>query len=236
MILLRFVFITQLVLMLPVFALLLVTPASLGTVGIYFYLTPIGFVLALYALWQLIKHPARRRLAAATFATPILCLGAPAVVYTLNGGPVAPAVLIAAVVLLIATAIVALLGTTNQWRETGMFASKHFNYGCLTALGVMLLMLWFPIIAGLAASESISLPTDIADRDRILRVAALYFIAVATPAACLSLFTLLYAPVGLVRNRGGRAVHLGQLIAALLLLATITAVAFTVFVFMFNPG
>lgn len=236
MILLRFVFIAQLVLMLPVFALLLVTPANLGTVGIYLYLTPIGVVLALYALWQLIKHPARRRLAAATFATPILCLGAPVVVYTLNGGPVAPAVLVAAVVFLIATAIVALLGTTNQWRETGIFASKHFNYGCLIALGVMLLMLWFPIVAGLAASESISLPTDIADRDRILRVAALYFIAVAIPAACLSLFTLLYAPVGLVRSHGGKAVHLGQLMTALMLLATLTTIALTAFVFMSNPG
>lgn len=236
MVILRFVFVTQLVLMLPVFALLLVTPANLGTVGIYLYLTPIGFVLALYALWQLIKHPDRRRLAAATFATPILCLGAPAVMYTLNFGPVAPTVLVVTVALLIAIAIVAMLGTTDQWQQTGMFASKQFNHGCLIALGVMLLMLWFPIIAGLAASESISLPTDIADRDRILKAAGLYFIAVAIPAVCLSLFTLLYAPVGLVRNQGGRAVHLGQLITALLLLATLIVVAFTVFIFMVNPG
>ena len=236
MILLRVIFIAQLVLMLPVFAVLLVTPVYLGTVAIYMYLTPIGLAVALYALWQFIKHPARKRLAAATLATPVLCLGAPVVVYWLNGGPVAPAVLVLAVLALLAIAAVVLLATTDQWRGTGMFASRHFNYGALAALGTLLLMLWFPIIAALAASNSISLPTEMADRDRIFGIAALYLIAVAVPAVCLSIFTLLYAPVGLVRNRGGRAVHLGQLIAALLLLASLTAVAFTVSIFLVNPG
>jgi hypothetical protein len=235
-ILLRVIFIAQLVLMLPVFAVLLVTPVYLGTVAIYAYLTPIGLAVALYALWQLIKHPARKRLAAATLATPVLCLGAPVVVYWLNGGPVAPAVLVLAVLALLAIAAVVLLATTDQWRGTGMFASKHFNYGCLVALGALLLMLWYPIIAALTASNSISLPTELADRDRIFGIAALYLIAIAVPAVCLSIFSLLYAPVGLVRNRDGRAIHLGQFIAALLLLASLTAVAFTVSIFLVNPG
>lgn len=39
MIVLRTIFVAQLVLMLPVFAFLLVTPVHLGTVMIYFYLT-----------------------------------------------------------------------------------------------------------------------------------------------------------------------------------------------------
>lgn len=232
----RVIFTAQLVLMLPVFAVLLVTPVYLGTVAIYIYLTPIGLAVALYALWQLIKHPARKRLAAATLATPVLCLGAPVAVYWLNGGPVAPAVLVVAVLALLAIAAVALLSTTDQWSGTGMFASKHFNRGCLFALVTLLLMLWFPIIAALAASNSISLPTEMADRDRIFSIAALYLIAVAMPAVGLSIFTLLYAPVGLVRNRGGRVLHLGQLIAALLLLSSLAAVAFTVSIFLVNPG
>jgi len=236
MILLRVIFIAQLVIMLPVFAVLLVTPVYLGTVAIYVYLTPIALAAALYALWQFIKHPARRRLAAATLATPVLCLGTPVVVYWLNGGPIAPAVLVVAVLALLAIAAVVLLATADQWRGAGMFASKHFNYGCLVALGALLLTLWFPIVAGLAASDAISLPTDIAERDQVYRVAALYFIAVAVPAVCVSIFALLYAPVGLVRNRGGRLVHLGQLITALLLLTSLTAVAFAVSVFMVNPG
>ena len=233
---LRVIFIAQLVIMLPVFALLLVTPVYLGTVAIYVYLTPIGLAAALYALWQFIKHPARRRLAGATLATPVLCLGAPVVVYWLNGGPVAPAVLVVAVLALLAIAGVVLLATTDQWHGAGMFASRKFNYGCLVALGALFLMLWFPIVAGLAASDAISLPTEIAELDQVYSVAALYFIALAVPAACLSIFTLLYAPVGLVRNRGGRVVHLGQLVSALLLLISLTAVAFAVSVFMVNPG
>lgn len=236
MILLRVMFISQLVLMLPVFAALLVTPVHLGTVMIYLYLTPVGVVVSLFALWHIIKHPARRRLAAATIATPILCLGAPVLVYQLNGGPVHPAVLIIAVIVFLAIAALILLGKTDQWRGVGVFASRRFNLSCLIALGVLFLMLWFPIIAGLAASNSISLPTNMADRDRIYSAAALYFIAVALPSVCLSLFTLLYAPVGLVRNRGGRVIHLGQLITALLLLASLTAVAFAVSIFLLNPG
>ena len=156
--------------------------------------------------------------------------------YRLNGGPVAPAVLVVAVLALLAVAALVLLARTDQWRGTGMFASRHFNYSCLVALGTLLLMLWFPIIAALAASNSISLPTELADRDRIFGIAALYLIAIAVPSVCLSIFSLLYAPVGLVRNRGGRAVHLGQFIAALLLLASLTAVAFTVSIFLVNPG
>ena len=236
MILLRIIFVAQLVLMLPVFAVLLVTPVYLDTVAIYIIMMPLGLAVSLYALWQLFKHPARKRLAGATLATPVLCLGTPVVVYWLNGGPVAPAVLVVAVLTLLAIATVVLLSKTDQWLGTGLFANKHFNYGCLVALGALLLMLWFPIIAALAASNSISLPDEMAARDRVLGVAALYLIAVAVPAVCLSIFTLLYAPVGLVRNRGSRAVHVGQLTAALLLLISVTAIAFTVSIFLVNPG
>ncbi len=52
MILLRVIFIAQLVLLLPVLAHLLVTPVYLDTVAISLFFTPIGLVLALYALWQ----------------------------------------------------------------------------------------------------------------------------------------------------------------------------------------
>lgn len=229
-------FVVQLVFMLPAFAYLLMMPVYLGTVAIYVYLAPVGLVAALYALWRLTRYPAERRLAAATLATPVFCLGTPVGVYWLNGGPVAPAVLVVAVLALLAIAAVLLLATTDQWRGTGLFANKHFNNACLVALGVLLLLLWFPIIASLAASSSLSLPAGMADRDRVYAVAALYLVAVAVPAVGLSIFTLLYAPVGLVRNAGGRLVHLGQLVAALLLLATCAAVGFAVSIFLVNPG
>ena len=222
--------------MLPAFASLLTTPVYLGTVAIYVYLVPVGSIAALYALWRFIKYPPERRLAGATIATPVVCLGMPVGVYWLNGGPVAPAVLVVAVLVLLAIAFIVLLATTDQFRGRGMFASNHFNRVCLVALGTLLLALWFPIVAALAAGNAIALPTEMADRDRVFGVAALYLIAVAIPAVGLSIFTLLYAPVGLVRNRGGRLVHVGQLVIALLLLATLAAIAFTVSILLVNPG
>ncbi len=236
MILSRAIFIAQLVLMLPVFALLLVTPANLGTVMIYFYLVPVGIAATLFAVWRFARHPAERRVAAATLATPIVCLGMPVTVYSVNGGPVSPALLVTALLALLVFAALLLLGRTDQFRGTGLFANKRFNVGCLVALCTLLLMLWFPIVAGLAASQSISLPTDIADRDRIVMVAALYLVAVAIPAVCLSVFMLLYAPVGLFRNRDGRVIHLGQLITALVLLATLASLAMVGSILMINPG
>ena len=222
--------------MLPAFASLLTTPVYLGTVAIYIYLVPVGLAAATYALWRLARHPAEKRLAAATLATPLICLGAPIGVHWLVGGPVTPVVLVVAILALLAIAFVVLLATTDQWRGKGMFASKPFNSVCLVALGTLLLLLWFPIIAALAAGNAIELPDAMAERDRVFGMAALYFIAVAIPAVGLSLFALLYAPVGLVRNPGGRLVHVGQLLTALLLLASVTAVAFSVSLFLVNPG
>lgn len=236
MILLRVVFIAQLLVMLPVFALLLVTPANLGTVGIYLYLVPVGVATTLFALWRIVRHPAERRLAAATIASPVICLGLPVAVYSVHGGPVAPAVLIVAVLVLMVIAALLLLGRTDQFRGTGWFANKRFNVSFLVALAVLLLMLWFPILVGLATQQSITLPTDMADRDRIITVATLYLKAVAIPATCLSLIALLYAPVGLVRNRGGRMIHLGQLVTALLVLSSLAAIVVAIFIFLVNPG
>jgi hypothetical protein len=235
-ILLRFIFIAQLIVMLPVFALLLVTPANLGTVGIYLFLVPAGVVISLIALWRFIRHPAERRLAAATIATPVICLGVPVAVYSLHDGPVAPVVLVVAVLVLLVIAALALLGKTDQFRGTGLFANRRFNVSCLVALCVLLLMLWLPVITVLAGQHLDALPTAMAERDRIIAAAKLYLMAVAIPAACLSLFTLLYAPVGLVRNRGRRLIHLGQLLSALLLLATVAWIAMVVFILMVNPG
>ena len=70
----------------------------------------------------------------------------------------------------------------------------------------------------MATHQKLSLPADLAERDLVIRVGVIYFIAVAVPAFGLSAFALLYAPVGLLRDRAGRGVHLGQLVAALAML------------------
>ena len=200
MILLRAIFIAQLVLLLPAFAYLLLTPANFGTLALLFYLVPVGLLVALISLWQFARHPPRRRLAAATFATPFLCLAAPIGITWFGGGPVAPAVLIIGVIALLLIAALVLLSKTGQWRGNGLFANKQFNLAIIVALGVLFTLLWFPIIAWLASDRSYTLPSNMVDRDRVLTAGALYLVAIAVPGFCLSLFTLLYAPVGLVRN------------------------------------
>ena len=236
MVILRVVFLAQLVLMLPAFAYLLVTPVHLGTLAAFFYFVPIGVSVVLFALWQFARHPDRRRLAAATAATPILCLAAPMGIYSLNGGPVAPALLILAVIALLVIAAVVMLSKTGQWNGTGLFANRQFNLAIVVALGVLLLLIWFPIITWLASDRSYALPSNIVDRDHILKAGALYLMAITVPGTCLSLFTLLYAPVGLVRNPSGRLAHFGQLLLTLMLLVSLIGVAFAVFVGVINPG
>jgi len=191
---------------------------------------------SLIALWRFIHYPAERRLAAATIATPLVCLGMPVAVYSLHGGPVAFAVLVGAVLVLLAIAALALLGKTDQFRGTGLFANRRFNISCLAALAVLLLMLWLPTFATLAAIQADTLPTNMVARDRIIMAAKVYLLAVAIPATGLSLFSLLYAPVGLVRNRGARVLHFGQLVVALLLLATMAWIAMVVLILLVNPG
>lgn len=236
MILLRVIFIAQLVLMLPAFAYLLLTPAHLGTLAMLVYLVPIGTFAASFALWHFVKYPVRRRLAAATIATPFFSLGMPLGITSINSGPVAPAVLVLAVVAFIVIAAFVLLSKTASWRGTGLFANKPFNLAFVIGLGVLLVLLWFPIIAWLASDRSYELPSNMAERDQILKAGALYLIAIAVPGVCMSLFALLYAPIGLVRNPAGRFAHFGQLVLALMLLASLILVAFGAFVGMINPG
>ncbi len=101
---------------------------------------------------------------------------------------------------------------------------------------MLLVLYWIPIIAWLYLQDSVKLPTNISDRDNVLRVGAIYFVTVAGPALILSLFAILYAPVGLFRNPGGRLAHTGQLVLALTTLVSLTVGAFAVAIAMFNPG
>jgi hypothetical protein len=236
MVLVRAVFIAQLVVMLPGAAHLLLAPVHLGTVAVFFYLAPIGLLAVLFAGWQFIRHPARRRWAVAIAATPFACLAAPMGIHTLNGGPVHPIALVVALVALTVIAALVVLSKTAQWSGDGLFANARFNLAVGATLGVLFLLLWLPIVAWLASDRSYSLPSNMADRDQVLRVGTYYLMSIGVPGLCLSLATLLYAPVGLVRNAGGRIVHFGQLVIALLLLLSLAAVAFAVFVSAFNPG
>jgi hypothetical protein len=222
--------------MLPAFAFLVVTPASFQTLGLLFYLVPPGFLFALYALWQWKTHPERRRLALATAATPLICLALPFGIVTLNGGPVPESALVVAVMLLIVIAIFVLLGKTDQWRGGGVLANRHVNLVYVLVLFILFALLWLPVLVWLPGRETIVLPAQRPGAAPLLDVAIWYYVGVAAPSLVLSLFALIYAPVGLVRNAGGRSVHLLQLVAALLLLASLAVCAFVGFVVLANPG
>lgn len=84
--------------------------------------------------------------------------------------------------------------------------------------------------------DSLSLPNNISKRDDVLRIGIFYFVSVAGPALLLSLFTLLYAPVGLVRNTGAKLVHFGQLMVALVTLPSLAVGGFVASVTFLNPG
>lgn len=111
--LLRTVFIVQLVLMVPTCAFLSATPGNLYGALLVFYLVPVGLACAIYAVWQIIRYPARRRLAMATASTPFVCLGLPVGIHWLNDGPVEPGVVVAVAVMLVVIAALVRLGRTG---------------------------------------------------------------------------------------------------------------------------
>lgn len=236
MIMLRLVFFAQLLVMLSGFAILLVTPTDFQTLAVLFYSIIIGFAVLLYALWQFVRHPGRRAWAGACGATPVVCLATPFLIGWLNDGPLPPSALLFVLVAFIISSILWLLVKSEQWRVGGLFSNKRVNTGIAVALGALFALYWLPIVGWLADQDSISLPANIRDRDELVRIAALYFILVAGPALFLSLFTLLYAPVGLVRYRSGSALYIGQLTLALLSLASLAAGGFAVSIAVINPG
>ena len=233
---LRLVFFAQLLVMLSAFAILVATPVDFHTLALMYYLVIIAATVLMYASWQFIRHPARRGWAAATAATPVLCLTAPFMITHLNGGPIHPGVLAASVIALGVAAFCTLLARSGQWRDDGVFTNRRFNLAFVAVTGLLLVMYWLPIIGRLCNQDTLSLPNDIRERDSMLWRIGIYFVSVAGPALLLSVFTMLYAPIGLVRNTGGRIVHVGQLLIALLSLASLSIGAMALGVAMINPG
>jgi hypothetical protein len=236
MIMLRIVFFAQLTIMLPAFVSMIATQASFGSLALLFYLLLPGAAIMLYGLWQFFRYPDRRRLAFATAATPLVCLGGPVLFHNLHDGPLPPAILIPAIAIVIAIAIYTLLGRTDQWRGAGLFTNRLLNRNYLLSLLLVLALLWLPAIVWLGWRDAIALPKNIAERDVFIRIIGYYFIGVAAPATCLSLFGMFYAPVGIFRSAGGRLLHVGQLLLSLLVLLTLAVLIIVAWLGAVNPG
>lgn len=235
MTLLRSVFIIQIFLMAPVFVFFLATPAHLGTLLLVGALLPVGAVTVLIAAWHGIRYPERRRLALAMLVTSSVCIGTPFVLETTSTGPVPPAQLVLAAVALLVVASMVLLARSSSWAREGGFAKSPFNLWLLQAMGVAFALLWFPAI-GWLASVPIRERLSKLDIDTVVSATVVYYLPVSAIALCLSLFCLVYAPVGLFRNPVSRSVHVVQIVLALLLLASLAAGSVVVGIFMFNPG
>ncbi len=236
MIAVRLVFFAQLLVMLSAFAIFVVTPIDFHTLALMFYLVSIAAAAMVFALWQFVRHRSRRDWALATVATPILCLTTPFLIARLNGGPLHPAVLIVVLVATVVGALLVLLARSEQWKGEGVFASKRLNVWFLTVLGALLTLTWIPFAYGLFNQGSVSLPRNIGERDWIIRLGGIYFASVAGPALVLSVFAMLFAPIGVVRNPGSRIVHIGQLLLALLTFVSLAIGAFAAWIAMVYPG
>ena len=111
-----------------------------------------------------------------------------------------------------------------------MFRSRRTNKRYLLALAALLVLLWVPAIFWIANGA----PPQSGPDDSFSVVVLIYYIAVSVPALCLSLYALIHAPVGLIRNAGVRMVHFGQLVTALALLLTLTPIA--LFAYLMSTG
>ncbi len=236
MTLLRFVFGLQLCLVMAVAIRFLITRPDFSTLGLFIYGSLFCFAIALYAGYQAIRHPPRRRLAAMTIATPLIGFTLPFLIQRLVGGPVAPGT--AAIAALIAGGV-GLIVVINRsgFREAGKGFRRPGVNGLLTAVMIgILALLWLPIGYLVSSAGEVSLPLAAHYSDAGLAAASKFFLITSVLAAITGVGALLYAPVGLIRNTGARIVHVAQLVLALALLATVGLIAFVAALAVSNPG
>jgi hypothetical protein len=233
MTLLRFVFFGQLLVMLPALGLFLGTPSSLGTLYLVVLLTPVALATGIYALWQAWHYPPRRTLALGTLATAVVVMATPFVRDALGLGTLPGPVLAAGALAAAAAGFVALLAGRRRWDNDRLFRASGFNYSLLIALACALLLIWLPPVAWLASRGTAAEPVDV---DALRTAALMYLPIMATPGLIVMVFSLLYAPVGLMRNPSARLLHLSQLALALLLMASLGIAAFGLALALANPG
>ena len=111
-----------------------------------------------------------------------------------------------------------------------MFASKRFNKRYLLTLVALFSLFWLPVVMWVATGGAVLSGAE--DSGRSIPVAGfLYYALVTLPAFFLSLFALIYAPIGIVRNAGLRLLHVGQFLVAVVLLAPLIVGIFFVAIF-----
>jgi hypothetical protein len=231
---LRAVFLIQLILMTPAFLFFLATPANVYTLLLLSGLIPAAIVTTLTALWHAARHPDRRPLAAAIICMAVVCLGLPFLLQGIGGGPVPVPWLITLGAAAAFIAAVVLMGRAPRWGRQQSTATRS---GCrlLASMASVLGLLWTPALGWLSNSALRERLAEV-DADTALTLALAYYLPLSIAAAALTFFGLANAVAGLIRSPPDRLLHSGQLLAGLLLLATLCALTFVAMIGMTNPG
>ena len=227
------VFLGQLVLMLPALGLFLATPANLGTLYLLALLVPVGLACSAYALIEARRYPARRGLAAATVGISVAVPGTPFLMGALGLDLVPAPVLALAAVVATSGLTLNFIAKRRRWSAESLFRRGGFNTSLLLLLAATLLSLWLPP-AGWLATDGFG--QGASDGSGVRAAALTYYPVIGGPAALIAFFSLVYAPVGLLRNPSARAAHAGQLICALALLGSLGLMVLGLFLALANPG
>jgi hypothetical protein len=236
MILLRTIAGIQLAFILAAAAYFLLVPTDIYTALLVFFGLPACALIAIYAGYQSYRHADRRGLGLATIATPVIGFTLPFVITGAYGGPLPPLPVVLIAMMAAALGAAALLAKRGGWMAQGRFVKPGLNQGLAIAMLALLALLWLPMIGIVATAGNITLPLAGSVSDTNLRLGAAYFGTVSALGLATGLFGVVFAPVGLLRNPGGRLLHAVQLVLTLLLFATVGIVVVTAWLFMLNPG
>jgi len=233
---LRTVFIGQLLLLLPAWVAFATQPAGLGTLYLIVWVAVLGFAVAIFAVWQAMRHTGAWPLALLSIVATLVIVATPFVIDALDLPLVPLPVVIAAGVVMTILAAGVLLSKRKRWQPGTLFSGRKFNTRILISIAVAIALIWVPIVVWLAAGYGAELGES-TSKDNATRAAFMvYYASLSLPASVLVSFSLLFAAVGMLRSSGSRLIHAGQLAGSLVLLISLGFVAGGIALGMVNPG
>ena len=220
--LLRTVFWIEMVLVVLTATWLLLTPQNLMSLMLLVNWVPVWGLLTVFAVWQMIKYPQRRKLAIYIIVLPVAGIIVSITIQNLLGGPIDEGVFLYLVGAAFLLALVLYPKRLAKALPAGWFESRRFNRGLLWTIGLLLFAWVFPVIvlwALSSASDSGRQPLDL--RGDPIVFLALYYLVGGVASLVLGLPGLLYAFLGLFQDHGLFKFHVAQLAGSAMLLLTL---------------
>lgn len=233
MALLRVLAILQAMFLLPIMARFLILPPDFSAIGLWFFAIGVGVVSMPYAIWQFIRHPARRVWAAVMILLAVLTIGLPLLMAQVDLEPLPISLAALSAVILALIASIWLLARPSLWSPDGWGVGRFNNFLLITQL-VWIVLVATPLVYGL----SIGFAPPFGNEREGLSLDVLLFHAASVSAVgtLLAVFALLFSLVGLRKNQQRALIHGAQLISALVLLALLAIQAALLSIMMVNPG